>query len=135
MRVTAINSQNNRLSYKGLWGDTITRQEELLSKRGIDIYNCETKEYFPFCEESLQSVNDLMKANTTYRVIEENESGDKFSRCRKHEGTDIRVHGTLLFTTKQWINYITNKIVSGSVECNLIENNLRKLHLERYLRA
>ena len=135
MKVTTIGLQNNSLSYKGLWGDTIKRKEQVVKKQRLDIYDCETKVYFPFAEESLQSVHNIMKENTTFKVSELVSTSDKFSYCRKYEGTDVRVNSGLLFTTKQWINYITNKLITGSVECNLIERNLKSLHLERYLRA
>ena len=139
MKVSAVNSQNNRkysnIRFSGLWGDTIKRNGQVLDKQKLEIYDFETKEYFPFAEESLQTVHNIMKENTTFKILEEEISSDEFCRCRKFEGTDIRVKSGLLFTTKQWINYITNKLITGSVECNLIERNLKNLHLERYLRA
>ena len=82
-----------------------------------------------------KALHDIMKENTTFKITRQEEGLDEFLYCKKFEGTDVRVKPSLLFTTKQWINYITNKLVSGSVECNFIEQNLKNLHLERYLRA
>ena len=90
------------------------------------------KIYYPFGDESLENVNSVMKENTTYKRIIENGADSLYI---SQTGIDVRVKQPLLFCTKQWINYITNKLSIGSPEYILIEQNLKKLHLEKYLRA
>jgi hypothetical protein len=94
--------------------------------------NYETRLYYPFGDESIEDVNKIMKNNTTYKRIIENDS-DILSI--KQSGTDISVKQPLLFSAKQWFQYISNKLALGSVECRLIEENLRRLHLEKYIRV
>lgn len=140
MKIRAINTisrsyQTKQTNFSGLWGDTIKLKEQLTSKRQTDIYDCEIKQYYPFAEEPLQKVHDIMKKNTTYRTFESMNSALEKLPCYVHTGTDVRVKKGLLFTTKQWLNYLSKKIEAGTPEFNLIENNLKNLHLERYLRA
>ena len=77
---------------------------------------------------SIENVNNILKENSTYKKI----LGDGFT---KEIGTDISIKNRLYFTAKQWLKYINNKMEAGSIERRMIEQNLRKLHLEKYLIA
>ena len=78
MRITKINIQQN---FKGLWGDTIKINERKNSQKGLVISNYETKIYYPFGDESIENVNNILKENSTYKKI----LGDGFT---KEIGTD-----------------------------------------------
>ena len=125
MRITKINIQQN---FKGLWGDTIKINERKNSQKGLVISDYETKIYYPFGDESIENANNILKENSTYKKI----LGDGFT---KEIGTDISIKNRLYFTAKQWLKYINNKMEAGSIERRMIEQNLRKLHLEKYLIA
>ena len=127
-----IASIDNQRSFKGLWGETIKTNEQKLHGNKMVLANYETRLYYPFGDESIEDVNKIMKNNTTYKRIIENDS-DILSI--KQSGTDINVKQPLLFSAKQWFQYISNKLELGSVECRLIEENLRRLHLEKYIRV
>ena len=129
MKITSIDNQR---SFKGLWGETIKTNEQKLQGNKMVLANYETRLYYPFGDESIEDVNKIMKNNTTYKRIIENDS-DILSI--KQSGTDISVKQPLLFSAKQWFQYISNKLALGSVECRLIEENLRRLHLEKYIRV
>ena len=129
MKITSIDNQR---SFKGLWGETIKTNEQKLQGNKMVLANYETRLYYPFGDESIEDVNKIMKKNTTYKRIIENES-DILSITQT--GTDISVKQPLLFSAKQWLQYISNKLAIGSIECRLIEENLRRLHLEKYIRV
>ena len=127
MKITSINNQN---SFKGLWGDSIvTNEKKHLDKKMIHA-DYETKIYYPFGDEAWEEVNNVMKQNTTYRRTITN-NGDLLYVSQT--GTDVSVKQPLLFGAKQWINYITNKLALTKQECQLIEQNLKRLNLEKYI--
>jgi hypothetical protein len=129
MKITSINNQNG---FKGLWGDPIvTNEKKHLDKKMIHS-DYETKIYYPFGDEAWEEVNNVMKQNITYRRTITN-NGDLLYVSQT--GTDVSVKQPLLFGAKQWINYITNKLTLTKQECQLIEQNLKKLHLEKYIRV
>ena len=118
-------------SFQGLWGGTVTRKESIKNKFSYDIYDYETKEYYPFADEKLEALSDVLKKNSTYKT----ESSDEIENCLVHTGTNIHIKTSLLFTTKQWMDYISKKMIAGCPEFNLIEKNLKKLALDKYLRV
>ena len=125
MRITSIDNTQN---FKGLWGDTIKVNGRKNNYSGLVISDYETKNYYPFGDESIECANNVLKTNSTYKKILEN-------GYTKEVGTDISIKNRLFFTAKQWMKYIGNKMDVGSVERRMIEHNLKKLHLERYLIA
>ncbi len=129
MRVTAINYQNN---FKGLWGETIKTKERRQSDSKLILSNYETKIYYPFGDESIEDVNRVLRTNSTYQKLTENRSDNMYI---KEIGTDISIKERLYFSAKQWLKYISNKLAVGSAEYNLIEQNLKNLHLEKYIRV
>ena len=129
MRVTAINYQNN---FKGLWGETIKTNGKSQSDSKLIFSNYETKIYYPFGDESIEDVNKVLRSNSTYQKLTENKSDNIYI---KEIGTDISIKERLYFSAKQWLKYISNKLAVGSAEHSLIEQNLRNLHLEKYIRA
>ena len=130
MKVTTIQGNYHNNSFTGLWGDTKTIKESRKTKWCSDIYDYENKEYHPFADESLEALSNIQKKNSTYKTSKMTDIKD----CFVHTGTNICIKSSLLFTAKQWMNYISHKMAAGCPEFNIIENNLRKLHLERYLR-
>ena len=128
MKITSINNQNG---FKGLWGDSIVTNEKKHLDKQIINANYETKIYYPFGDEAWEEVNNVMKQNTTYRRTITN-NGDLLHVSQT--GIDVSVKQPLLFGTKQWISYITNKLTLTKQECQLIEQNLKRLHLEKYIR-
>ena len=129
MKITSINNQNN---FRGLWGESIKTQEH--KNLGSKMINSdyETKIYYPFGDESIEDVNNIMKKNITYKRTIENYA-DTLSISQT--GIDVSVKQRLLFSAKQCMKYMTNKLAIGSIEHRLIEQNLRSLHLEKYLHA
>ena len=129
MKITSINNQN---SFKGLWGETVKTNEQRKLDKKIIFADYETKHYYPFGDESIEDVNKVLKENSTYKRTIKSEL-DSISITQT--GTDVSVKQSLLFSAKQWIKYLNNKLSLSNVECKLIEQNLRKLHLEKYLKA
>lgn len=136
MYIRKINSvssaqSNNAIKFQGLWGNTLKVNNQTKNTYCKHIYNYETKEYHPFADECLEDLSNIQKKNSTYKTI----SNEFDNNCVIHSGTNILIKPYLLFTTKQWIAYISNKLIKESPEVKLIEKNLKQLHLERYLRA
>lgn len=126
MRIATLNSINTR----GLWGETLLVNNMSNSNSRVVISNYETKHYYPFGDESLEEVNNVLKENSTYKTLKEESSDVLFI---KEVGTNISIKQPLLFSAKQWMKYIANKLAIGGPEYRLIEQNLKSLHLERYL--
>lgn len=124
---TNVNHYNN---FRGLWGDIIPQKGYSENKWSSHIYDYETKEYHPFADENFEALSNVQKKNSTYKTMLNKE----IENCYIHTGTNISIKANLLFTAKQWLNYISHKIAVGSPEFKVIEDNLRNLHLERYLR-
>ena len=128
MKITSINNQN---TFKGLWGETIKTNEHKNLGAKEFFANYETKIYYPFGDESIETVNNVMKENTTYKKFTNN----NFDKLSIYEtGTDVSVKNPLLFSGKQWLKYLSNKLAIGSIERCLIEENLKRLHLEKYIK-
>ena len=130
MRISVVNGIQSQTKFRGLWGDTKTCKGESALSWNSDVYDYVTKEYHPFADESLESLSKIQKQNSTYKTI----GNPERANSRIHVGTNISIKSSLLFTTKQWLNYISYKMSAGCPEFKFIENNLRDLHLERYLR-
>ena len=129
MKITSINNQN---AFRGLWGESIIINERKQAGKNLVFANYETKIYYPFGDESIEDVNTVMRKNTTYKRVVEN-GLDTLSISQT--GVDVSVKQRLLFSAKQWINYINNKLSLSNVERQLIEQNLRRLKLEKYIRV
>ena len=140
MKINAVQNlqqnyyQKGTNSFKGLWGNSYKRNEKIYSDTDLEIYDYEKKEYFPFSDESLQSVSNLLKENTTYQKIYVDKLAKEDCMCTIYKGVDISVKQPLLFSANQWKEYITNKLPTDSIDFRFIEQNLRKIHLERYLK-
>ena len=135
MKIGAVGRNNlinvqNRTNFKGLWGDTKKINEVSSNELSTDIYNFETKEYFPFADEHIESFRGILK-DSTYTV----EQIKNKENWKIHTGLNISIKSFLLFSKKQWLDYISYKISKESIDFKFIEKNLKNMHLERYLRA
>ena len=131
MNIMPVAQVNNSKSFKGLWGNTIPKKEVTKNTFRLDVYDYITREYHPFADESLEALSNVLKKNSTYKT----ENSKEIENCLVHTGINICIKSNLLFTTKQWMNYISNKMITGCPEFNFIEKNLKNLHLDKYLRA
>lgn len=130
MKITAVGQNNYNRAFKGLWGETIPKKGYSENSWHSDIYDYETKEYHPFADENIEALSNVQKKNSTYKTCENPEK----KNCFIHTGTNICIKAKLLFTAKQWQNYISHKMAASCPEFKFIEKNLKSLHLERYLR-
>ena len=130
MQIRAINYTN---SFKGLWGDTIKYNDRKQSLVGLEIFDYETKKYYPFGDESIEAIANIQKNNSTYNLTRNTLNNGAY--VARHTGTNISIKQPLLFSAKQWFLYISNKLALGEHEIKLIENNLKNLHLEKYLKV
>jgi len=128
VNIKAINQTN---SFKGLWGETKKINKVTQNELHTDIYSYTNKDYYPFADEHLESLNKIIKDFSTYNTT----ILDEKNIYRLHSGTNISVKSFLYFTKKQWLKYIEGRLPIGSVELNFIEKNLKKLHLEKYLKV
>lgn len=129
MKITSINNQN---TFKGLWGESIKTNEQKQNGKNLILANYETRVYYPFGDESIEDANKVLRENSTYKKIAEQNAD---TLCIKEIGTDVSIKSRLFFTAKQWMNYINNKFALSNIELELIEQNLKKLKLEKYMKA
>ena len=131
MKITKIDNVN---TFKGLWGETIKIKESKQSILGLDVSDYETRLYHPFGDESIEDLSMVQKNNSTFKTQVSDTFNGKNSCVKKRTGTNISIQPSLLFSAKQWLLYATNKLALKEHEIRLIENNLKILHLERYLK-
>ena len=139
MKINQINSVSANCkprptNFKGLWGETISQNQLQTTATKVDIYDCQTKEYHPFADESIEETYEVLKKNSTYTTSKESYLAELARIWLKHTGTDIRIKEWLHFTAKEWANYLKNSLKNTIYQTKIIENNLKNLHLEHYLR-
>jgi hypothetical protein len=130
-----INAIKTKLTFQGLWGNTTNKAVKVRSDESLKIYSTEKIEYFPFSNESLEEANKVLKQNTSLDVYRDEKLAKEDCICEKYVKKDVCIKQYLLFSSKDWLDYLNKKISNGSYMHSLIENNLKKLHLEKYLRA
>ena len=109
MKVTAVSRYNqvstqNKIAFKGLWGDTKKINKVTSNELTTDIYNFETKEYFPFADDHLESFQEILKESTYHTITFTNKEN-----WRLHTGLNICIKPYLLFSKKQWLDYNKTK--------------------------
>ena len=110
MKITSINNQN---TFKGLWGESIKTNEQKQNGKNLILANYETRVYYPFGDESIEDANKVLRENSTYKKIAEQNAD---TLCIKEIGTDVSIKSRLFFTAKQWMNYINNKFALSNIE-------------------
>ena len=76
MKINQINSVSANCkprptNFKGLWGETISQNQLQTTATKVDIYDCQTKEYHPFADESIEETyeGDQLKLLGFSRLI------------------------------------------------------------------
>ena len=132
MNIPAINSINNN-SFKGLWGKTVQHNDYNYSEQYDIRDDSRTREYYPFKDETQETINEVVKRNKTYKQEMVDYTNPPHKSVLESTGTDIKVMSKLEFTAYEWAKYVGNSLKSA-LKVNHIENNLKKLHLEKHLR-
>lgn len=127
-----IHSQQmqKKQSFKGLWGETHNSSYMLDSSNWIYEHR-KTKDYFPFLDEPNFEINRVVRNNSSSK-------GGPAEDCDL-QSVCVEIKERLGFTKKEW-----NKYLSGArqkahdlkerLTASMIENNLRKLNLQKYIR-
>ena len=135
MKVSGINGiysvNHNSSAFKGLEGYPIVKP------RIIDIdhdYFDRKIPYFPFKDETKEQIEAFVKRNTyeeEYTAVIDYES---FETMKRHDNYYVEVKETLPFDRALWNAYKKNKYKLDVADKTMIEDSLRKLKLDNYIR-
>ena len=130
-RTNPAQMQNNRLNFKGLWGKDTYEYGEI---NVLDSYNYTEKHYFPFHDELKESIDKIVKENTSayenysYYTNDCPEWGGVYTK------TKVAVERRLPFSEGEWKKYISDTASINKSLKSYIETSLRRFKLTHLIK-
>ena len=129
MKISPIAQQQNQ-TFKGLWGETNVERYMLDSTYYIYEHR-KIKDYYPFLDETKDEVAEVIRKNEYF------EGG--LTDLVDASSCVVNLKESLNFTKKEWEKYLAGKLkgaldIQKRLTAELIENNLRKLKLTKYIK-
>ena len=142
LSINCVNQQQNvrsgQSNFRGLWGNVSSDSRSEIKNYGIrdmeNIYETYTKEYFPFLDETEESLNKQMVKWTSqsHSVVNnyayENGQPDFISR-----NFFVKIMDRLPIKVNEWAQYSIDKLKMSAEDRHFVEETLRRYNLKNYI--
>ena len=143
LSINCVNQQQNvrsgQSNFRGLWGNVSSDSKSEIQNYGIrdieNIYETNTKEYFPFLDETEESLNkQIVKwTSQSHDVVNnyahENGQPDLISRSFL-----VKIMDRLPIKVNEWAQYSIDKLKMSAQDRHFVEETLRRYNLKNYIR-